>query len=282
MLNNRQDIPSWCEQVAFIERGEITVLGQIDSEQVTKELDRLLTPRHLDKIDLPLTIIPLKAYQHQYLAELNNCRVTYDNKAVFENLNVTIAPLQHTLITGNNGSGKSTLMHLITGDCPQCFSNDVTVLGFRRGNGESIWDLKKHMGIVSSELHRQYRVRCSVLTVVCSGFNDSIGLYEQIDNFKIRLARQWLAVMNMSEYEQTLFQQLSYGEQRLILIARALVKSPLLLILDEPTQGLDELNRHLVLNFLEKIAELRHSTIVFVSHREDEFIPLFQQHIHLT
>ena len=137
------------------------------------------------------------------------------------------------------------------------------------------------MGIVSSELHRQYRVNGELLTVVTSGFYDSIGLYKQPERYQIELARQWLDKVGLLEHQYTSFKDLSYGEQRLALIARALVKSPYLLILDEPTQGLDELNRHRVLNFIEQLAQQKHSTMILVSHRKDEHLAIFKQHIRL-
>ena len=121
-----------------------------------------------------------------------------------------------------------------------------------------------------------------VLSVVCSGFFDSIGLYDTPTEPQIRLGREWLRAVDMVDDAETPFQSLSYGEQRLVLIARAMVKSPLLLVLDEPTQGLDELNRERILGFMSAIEARRHSTLLFVSHRQDEFLPLFKQHIHLT
>ncbi|WP_241238748.1 ATP-binding cassette domain-containing protein [Colwellia sp. Arc7-635] len=172
-------------------------------------------------------------------------------------------------------------MQLITGDCPQCYSNNIHVLGYKRGSGESIWELKAQMGIVSAELHRQYRVSVDLLTVILSGFYDSIGLYQKPTEKQLAIATQWLEKIGLSAQKQQLFQQLSYGEQRLVLIARALVKSPYLLILDEPTQGLDELNRHRILNFLEHLAMQKHSTMLLVSHRQDELLSIFEQHIRL-
>ena len=163
----------------------------------------------------------------------------------------------------------------------QCFSNDVTVFGHRRGSGESVWDIKRQLGLVSNDLHRRYTVRCDALSVVCSGFFDSIGLYDPPTELQIRLGREWLQALDMAHQAEIPFQSLSYGEQRLVLIARAMVKSPLLLVLDEPTQGLDELNRDRILGFMSAIEARRHSTLLFVSHREDEFLPLFKQHIHL-
>ncbi|MEL0630275.1 ATP-binding cassette domain-containing protein [Psychromonas aquatilis] len=280
MLNNRQDIPVWCEQVAFIERGRLEVIGKLDDTETKKQLDALLMPAPDDK-KWPDNSITLSDYHHPYLVKLNKGKVHYNGVNVFEDLDVEIKPLQHTLITGPNGSGKSTLMQLITGDCPQCYSNDIYVLGYKRGSGETIWQVKENMGIVSSELHRQYRVNSDLLTVVISGFYDSIGMYQQPTKQHIHIAKQWLDKIGLLAYEKTPFQSLSYGEQRLVLIARALVKSPYLLILDEPTQGLDELNRHRILNFLDHLATQKHTTMLLVSHRTDEFLPIFEQHITL-
>ena len=280
MLSNRQDIPTWCSNIAFIERGQLNVIGKLESDETKRQLDALLTLAP-DDVSWPTNIQQLCDYQHPYLVKLNKGKVHYNGVNVFENLDVAIKPLQHTLITGANGSGKSTLMQLITGDCTQCYSNDIHVLGFKRGSGESIWDLKKHMGIVSAELHRQYRVNGDLLTVVLSGFYDSIGLYQQPEHYHIEIAQQWLAKIGLLAQQHSSFRSLSYGEQRLALIARALIKSPYLLILDEPTQGLDELNRHRLLNFLEHLAEQKHSTMLLVSHRKDEFLPIFEQHIKL-
>lgn len=280
MLSNRQDIPEWCNNIAFIERGRFDVIGQLEDAETKKQLDALLSPVP-DETDWPENMHELSDFAHPYLVKLNKGTVHYNGVNVFENLDVEIKPLQHTLITGPNGSGKSTLMQLITGDCPQCYSNDINVLGYQRGSGETIWQVKEHMGIVSSELHRQYRVSSDLLTVVVSGFYDSIGMYQQPSPYYIKIARQWLDKIGLLKQQKSAFQSLSYGEQRLALIARALVKSPYLLILDEPTQGLDELNRHRVLNFLEHLASQKHSTMLLVSHRKDEFLSIFNQHIKL-
>lgn len=280
LLSNRQDIPDWCTNIAIIERCQFDVIGKLDSEDTKRQLDALLTPKE-DNVEWPDSLNKPTDYPHPYLVKLNKGKVHYNGVNVFEDLDVSIKPLQHTLITGRNGSGKSTLMQLITGDCTQCYSNDLHILGIKRGSGESIWALKEQMGIVSSELHRQYRVNGDLITVVLSGFYDSIGLYKNPESHHINLARQWLNKVGLLAFQNTPFQQLSYGEQRLALIARALVKSPLLLILDEPTQGLDELNRHAVLNFIEHLAEQKQSTMLLVSHRKDEHLSLFKQHINL-
>ncbi len=280
-LNNVQDIPAWCEQVAVVEGEELSTLGLWSDGAVKEAVRALFDHSAFEQDTWPEPPFSLAHYEQDHLVAIKQCTVTYGERDVFKNFDFTLKPLQHTLVTGSNGSGKSTLMQLITGDCPQCYSNDVSVLGMRRGGGESIWDVKKNLGIVSSELHRNYRVRCDVLSVVCSGFFDSIGVYQTPDKFQINHARHWLKMVGLESKAKNQFQKCSYGEQRLVLIARALVKSPLLLILDEPTQGLDSLNRYRVLQFIERIVEFKHTTVVLVSHRQDEHLSLFEQHVDL-
>jgi molybdate transport system ATP-binding protein len=206
----------------------------------------------------------------------------YNEVEVFADLDLTINQGDHTLITGPNGCGKSTLLQIITGDHPLCYANDLTLFGRRRGSGESIWDLKKQMGIVSSELHRNHRVAGSALAIVLSGLFDSIGLYTHPSTAQEQLARRWLQRLGLQDKAGQAFRRLSYGEQRLILLARALIKVPRLLILDEPTQGLDGGNRMALLDFLGKIAAEELATILYVSHRQDEYRDFFQRQVNFS
>jgi molybdate transport system ATP-binding protein len=216
------------------------------------------------------------------LVRMRNCKVQYGEIMQFQNFNWELKPGEHTLITGPNGAGKSTLLQLISGDHPQCYSNDIQIFGYQRGSGESIWDIKKHIGIVSASLHRDYRAPGNALTTVVSGLYDSIGLYQQPTQAQKQLAMQWLEIMGLSALANTGFRQLSWGQQRLVLIARGLIKLPPLLILDEPTQGLDDLNRHLVLSFIRKLTHIKRTTLLFVSHRQDEHLALFTHKVHFT
>ena len=281
LLSNRSDIPAWVERFAHIDEGLMTVFDGESREAQLAQLEASVRVGQIVQPGIPDDAIQLESYEDPYVAELNDCTVQYGGRQVLKELTVKIAPLQHTLVTGENGAGKSTLLGLITGDCMQCFSNDVTVFGHRRGSGESVWEIKRHLGLVSNDLHRRYTVRCDVLSVICSGFFDSIGLYVAPTELQVRLGKEWLEAVGMDGKAELAFQSLSYGEQRLVLIARAMVKSPLLLVLDEPTQGLDEINRDRILGFMSALEARRHSTLLFVSHRQDEFLPLFEQHIHL-
>ena len=280
LLGNRIDIPDWCEQLAVIKQGDFNVIGTQHCVETQAKLNDFFKDDD-EPITLPEQFYTTKLNAHDYLVKLVNGTVRYQSKTVFQGLNFSVKPQQHTLITGRNGSGKSTLLHLITGECTQCYSNDLMLFGHQRGSGESIWQLKKEMGIVTPELHRQYRVNSSLLTVVLSGFFDSIGLYQQPEKHHITYAQQWLKKVGLHHKEKTLFNDLSFGEQRLALIVRALIKAPLLLILDEITQGLDAFNRHRILKIIKMIMKESHSTILFVTHRQDELLDSFKQHIKL-
>ncbi|MDW6002714.1 ATP-binding cassette domain-containing protein [Vibrio mangrovi] len=210
---------------------------------------------------------------------MNQVKVEYTDGLIFRDLCWEIKANQHWQIRGPNGCGKSTLLGLILGDHPQCYCNDITVLGMRRGSGESIWDIKRHIGIVSSSLHLQYRVSCTVLDVLLSGFFDSIGLYEKPSAKQLHIARDWLNALEMSQYEQHGFRQLDYGQQRLLLIVRALIKHPVLLILDEPYQGLDYLNRRLVMTVLNRLAEANMTQLLYVSHYEEDRLSAIHNYV---
>ncbi|MCT8987017.1 ATP-binding cassette domain-containing protein [Shewanella sp. KJ10-1] len=165
------------------------------------------------------------------------------------------------------------------GDHPQCYSNDIDIFGKKRGSGESIWEIKQHIGMVSSALHMQYRVNCNAIDVIVSGFYDSIGLYQKPTQQQVAIATEWLAMLHMGHLAKTAFKQLEYGQQRLLLIARAIVKQPTLLILDEPYQGLDYLGRRLIKNSLELIAKEQLTQLLYVSHYQQDSLDSIEHFI---
>ncbi len=204
------------------------------------------------------------------LVRLLGGRVAYEEQVVFEGLEFTVSAGQHTLIEGPNGSGKSTLLEMITGDHPQAYSNDLHLFGRRRGTGETVWDIKKNIGLVSARLHRDYRVGGSVEDVLVSGLFDSIGVYQKIEPSHRGRARAWLDWLDLSLVPTAAFRELSFGHQRLILIARAAIKVPPLVVLDEPTSGLDPDNRTRVLDLVDSLCTQKKSTVLMVTHRHDE------------
>lgn len=208
----------------------------------------------------------------QPLVKLKQATIQYGDTVIVDKLDWTIEQGQHWQLSGPNGSGKTCVLSLITGDHPQCYTNDIFVFGFQRGNGESIWQIKQFIGYVSTGLQWEYRVSTSCKNVIISGFYDSIGMYTKSTDHQKKIADQWLELLSMKDRADQPFNKLSYGDQRLLLIARAMVKHPPLLILDEPCLGLDDINRQLVLALIEKICQGSETTVLYVNHHAEDRI----------
>ena len=217
------------------------------------------------------------------LVQMTRVNVSWSENHVLRDFSWTVNKGEHWLIQGPNGSGKTTLLELITGDNMQVFCNDVKLFGRQRGSGETIWDIKKRLGIVSYRLHVEYRMLggTSLLNVIISGFRDSIGLYEAAKDSEIALAKKWLALAGFAGRENESFGNISYGEQRAILILRSAVKSPELLILDEPCHGLDESFRSKILHLMELIGEGGTTTMLHVTHDPSEILKCEKHVLHL-
>ncbi|MFK8018348.1 MAG: ATP-binding cassette domain-containing protein [Pseudomonadales bacterium] len=214
--------------------------------------------------------LELEVNASEPLLQLKDVSVSFAENAVFTGLNWVMEHGQHTMISGPNGCGKSTLLAMLTGENPKAYGQQVSLFGRKKGSGESIWDLRKNFGVVSTALQQKYAKGYSVAEVVQSGFQDSVGLYAEAGDQQRDIAAQWLAIVGAPELENRRFDKLSYGQQKLILIARAMVKQPLLLILDEPCIGLDDQNKNRVLELVDEIASNSRSHLLFVSHVSDE------------
>jgi len=276
VLSSRADIPTWCTHLAWLERGSL--VGSGTRAEMIKEIENCSAGDDWSKI-LEFQDATADNGSGQELVRLVNGHARYGERTIFANFNFSLVRGQHTLISGPNGAGKSTLLGVITGDHPDCYTNELYLFGHRRGSGASICQLKREMGIVSPALHREHYIPGNALHNVVSGFFDSIGLYRKPSNQQWEMARSWLRVLGLSTLEKAAFRTLGYGEQRLLRIARALIKLPQILVLDEPTHGLDDSNRAQLLDFLEKVVDRQISTIIYVSHRRDEFRSFFRQHI---
>lgn len=282
LVNSESDIPPWCNYLALLESGRLVASGL--REKVQPLLHGVRKTRRSGPAPIMVNHLqptPAADDRGDELIYLRDGFAGYGDKKLFTGLDLTIHTGDHTLITGPNGCGKSTLLDIITGDNPKCYANTLRIFGKQRGSGESIWDIKKHMGIISPALHREHRIPGSALQVVLSGLYDSIGLYTKVPSTEINAAKYWLNWLSLAEKSDTPFRKMTYAEQRLVLIGRALIKRPKLLILDEPTQGLDDVHRNSLLDLLEQIADNKLSTVLFVSHRKDEHRTLFRRQIQL-
>jgi len=204
------------------------------------------------------------------LIELQHASVNYQGVNVLYDITWTMRQGEHWAIRGPNGAGKSTLLSLILTDNPQAYANDLRLFGRQRGSGESIWDIKRHIGWVAPELNKFYQSQGTCQMVVCSGFFDSIGLYQDVTSVQAQIAAAWMQALGIEALAGQSFQAVSVGEQRLILLTRALVKQPLLLILDEPCQGLDATHRTQIINLLDSLCQQTPVSLLYVTHHTDE------------
>lgn len=275
IVNRLEELPDFSDQLGLLTECELSVTGPRAEVAASAELEQL---RHLASMEAAQQALPAADPDAQYRVLdahtpriiMRNMLVSYGDKQVLAGLNWQVDPGQHWQVIGPNGAGKSTLLSLVTGDHPQGYSNDLTLFGRRRGSGESIWDIKQHIGYVSTTMQQDYRVTSTPKAVILSGFFDSIGVYQQPGSTQLALADQWLNLLGMGHLANEPFRHLSYGQQRLLLIARAMVKHPPLLILDEPLQGLDSFNRHWVKRWVDLLVAEGGTQLLFVSHHQQD------------
>lgn len=206
------------------------------------------------------------------LIKLKNVNVSYGQRPILKNIYWEIKPNEFWQLIGPNGSGKSTILTLISGDNPKGFLQDMTLFGMKKGSGETVWDIKRHIGFFSSEMLIGFKRSDTIENMIISGFSDSIGLYNDPTDIQIDIAQKWLHVLNMFQLKDEYFNSLSNGHKRLVLIARAMVKHPPLLILDEPTNGLDDNDSEILAKLINKISEETNTAIIYVSHRKEAHI----------
>ena len=219
-------------------------------------------------------ILELPYKDNQYNAEnvvrLNKVSIRYGERTILRDLDWTVKCGEKWALSGENGAGKSTLLSLVCADNPQSYACDITLFDRKRGSGESIWEIKKHIGYVSPEMHRAYLKNIPAIDIVASGLHDSIGLYKRPKEEDREVCLFWMDVFGVKELADRSFLQLSSGEQRLVLLARAFVKDPELLILDEPLHGLDLYNRRLVKDVIETFCRRENKTMIMVTHYKEE------------
>ncbi len=205
----------------------------------------------------------------------NQVCIRYDNRTILKDLDWVIRQGECWALSGPNGSGKSTLLSLICADNPQAYANDIRLFGKQRGSGESIWDIKRAIGYVSPEMHRSYQHNIPAIQVVASGLKDTVGLYTRANESERNQCRWWMDIFGIEDLADRPFLTLSSGEQRMALLARAFVKAPRLLILDEPLHGLDSQNRQLVKEIIQTYSQLPGKTLIMVTHYEEELPACF-------
>lgn len=255
VMSKTDDIPDYVTDIKYFSEPE-----EIPAHVLPKEKREAI-------LSLPYTD---NDYDCQHVIDMKKVTIRYGERTILKDLDWTVKNGERWALSGQNGSGKSTLLSLVCADNPQSYACDITLFDRPRGSGESIWDIKKHIGYVSPEMHRSYKRNLPAIRIVASGLMDSIGLYAVPNAQDYDKCRWWLDMFGIGHLADKPFLQLSSGEQRLVLLARAFVKDPQLLILDEPLHGLDLWNRRLTKDIIETFCQRRGKTMIMVTHYQEE------------
>ena len=260
IFNRKEEILPIITHFLEIENDKIIVTIPLEKHKFKEE-------KHIFKGDVPKAITFYKNIPEQ-LISLQNVSVTYDEKCILNTINWTINKNEFWHLIGPNGSGKTTILSMIYGNNVKAFRQEVYLFGKKKGSGESVWEIKEKIGYFSPAILELFKRKITVEQMILSGFFDSIGLYETPTTLQVKVTNEWLLLLNLESKKKTAFQDLTTVTQRLVLIARAMIKHPPLLILDEPLIDLDNQGTAIVVALINKIVKESDTTILFVSHRE--------------
>ena len=277
ILSKVDDIPDFITHIILVE--DLHILPKITRQEYQQQLQKRTYPLLPEAKRNWILQLPQKDLKKedfypqdgQEILKFNNVSIRYGSRTILKDLNWTVHEGEKWAMSGENGAGKSTLLSLVCADNPQAYACNIELFGHRRGTGESIWQIKRHIGYVSPEMHRAYLKDLPAIDIVASGLHDSVGLYTRPRPEQKQICLDWMEIFGIKELADRTFLKLSSGEQRLCLLARAFVKDPELLILDEPLHGLDLKNRALVKDIIDTFCQRPHKTLVMVTHYKQEF-----------
>lgn len=206
--------------------------------------------------------------------DIQNVSWKRQKETILSDLNWEVSKGEHWAVLGLNGSGKTTLLNMVNGYVWPT-SGSVSVLEQAFGKTD-IRELRKSIGWVSSSLQEKIKGTEYTEDVVVSGKYASIGLYENPTEADFQKAYQIMEQVGCSHLAGRTYQICSQGEKQKVLIARGLMGSPALLILDEPTNGLDFISREELMSTITQLAKQEDApTIIFVTHHIEEVLPIF-------
>lgn len=242
------------KKALLVENGEIKKIGNI--KDVLNEYRLFQSKRKSVK-----AIKEAGKKGDKVLIDFQNVSVKFGNRKILKDINWQVKEGGNWAILGPNGAGKSTLIKLITGENLQVFANKIKIFGKSRSELD-VEELNKKIGLVSPDLSLRINDKTLVSKI--------IGL----KNSKL------VSKLGISDLLEKKYGELSFGQKRLVLIARGLVKNPKILILDEPFHGLDSKNRIKILDEIENITQSK-TTVILITHNEDEISPSITSIMHL-
>ena len=260
LINNDDEYPESVQYFVEIENGKL--VHRNSPKDFSKGEERTPKP-------LPFFLQNNQESEKESLIRLKNINVSYGEKQVLKNIDWEVNSGEQWLLQGHNGSGKSTLLSLLNGDHPQAYANQIHLFGQKRGSGESIWDIKEKIGMISPELHWYFDMNANVGQTIASGFFDSMSLYQKLSFDQQQQLEQILYFFDLKEDKNRKLNTLPLGKQRLALLARTLIKKPKLLILDEPCQGMDNEQTQYFNQVIDDLANQGQS-LIYVGHFESQ------------
>ena len=273
LITGGQELPTAITHVARLDQGRWSFRGP----KTAYHADGQLQPKaRLDPAILAALRAAAKAEaesNHEdftFAVKMEHTTIRYGENIILDDIQWQVRKGECWNVSGPNGAGKSTLLSLITGDNPQAYANQIWLFDRRRGTGESIWDIKRKIGFVSPELHLYFDTAATVFDVIGSGLFDTIGLFRTLNEEQTAAIQSWIQLLSLHELRSRRLVQLSTGQQRMVLLARALIKNPPMLILDEPCQGLDDEQTAYFRVLVTTLCENFRTTLIYVSHYQQE------------
>jgi molybdate transport system ATP-binding protein len=268
MATSPYEIPATITNVAILQNGKI--VKELTKTEFKPELFLKNDADQVDNEELKKLLNTDARAAYEYIVKMNKVHIKYGDKVILDKIDWQILPGERWALLGHNGAGKSTLLSLVNGDNPQAYANNIILFDKKRGTGESIWDIKSKIGFVSPELHQYFPTDNSCLQVIESGYYDTLGLFRPSNKTKADNALSWMKALEIEKYARVLLKNIPASAQRLCLLARALIKTPDLLIFDEPCQGMDEHQQHHFKTLVDTICSLSNVALIYVTHYQHE------------
>ncbi|RJE75342.1 ATP-binding cassette domain-containing protein [Reichenbachiella sp. MSK19-1] len=258
VVSRRRDFLTFADESLCYENGQLIPLVANTEGSVEVNFDQ----------EIPAPISPV-VLNEEVLIYMKDVKVSYGDRCILKHISWEIKRGEFWQLKGPNGAGKTTLLTMITGDNPKAFGQDIRLFGYQKGSGESVWDIKRNIGYYTSTMTYEFWRNQSIEYMIISGYYDSVGLYDRPTELQRKRTEAWLDLIGLKEKKDKPFVDLPIGWRRLVLIVRAMVKHPPLLILDEPTSDLDDANTGLMTALINKIAKESNTAILYVSHQDE-------------